>query len=254
LKAVILSAGQGRRLLPLTRTVPKCALNVSGRSILHWQIDVLRDAGVNEIVVVLGHGAKHVEALLARHPDRSRVRVLYNPFHGVSDNLASAWLASPEMDGDFILMNGDTLCEAEVVRRLLASPPAPITVNVDKKDEYDDDDMRVKLDGVNMLRIGKHLRPSETHAESIGMLLFRGEGPARFRWALERMVRKPEALEQWYLSVIDELARSGIVTTECIKGLRWAEVDTPADLDDAAVVLAPRARRVRRARAAEGNG
>lgn len=229
-------------MLPLTRTVPKCALNVSGRSILHWQIDVLKDAGIDEIVVVLGHGASHVEALLARHPDRSRVRVLFNPFHGVSDNLASAWLAGPEMDGDFMLMNGDTLCEAEVVRRLLASPAAPITANVDKKDEYDDDDMRVQLDGTRMLRIGKHLRPSVTHAESIGMLLFRGEGPARFRWALERMVRKPEALGQWYLSAIDELAKSGLVSTNCIKGLLWAEVDTPSDLDDAAAVVASRVR------------
>ncbi len=242
MKAVILSAGQGRRLLPLTRNVPKCALNVSGRSILDWQIEALREAGVDEIVVVLGHGAAHVEAMLSRHPERSRVRVIYNPFHGVSDNLASAWLACPEMDGDFLLMNGDTLCEAKIIRRLLAAPPAAITVTVDKKDDYDDDDMRVKLDGDRMLRIGKHLRPSETQAESIGVLLFRGDGAARFRWALERMVRKPEALEQWYLSAIDELAQSGVVSTACIKGLLWAEVDTPSDLDDAALVVGKRAR------------
>ncbi|NRA95228.1 MAG: phosphocholine cytidylyltransferase family protein [Planctomycetes bacterium] len=245
MKAVILSAGQGRRLLPLTRRVPKCALNVSGRSIIHWQIDVLMDAGIDQIVVVLGHGASQVEALLARHPKRSQIRTLYNPFHSVSDNLATAWLASPEMDEDFLLLNGDTLFEQEGVRRVLASPTCPVTVTVDEKDSYDDDDMRVTLDGTRLVRIGKHLRPSETHAESIGMLLFRGDGPARFRWARERAVRKPEGLEQWYLTVVDELGQSGFVSTASIKGLRWAEVDTPADLDDAAMVLARRVRRVR---------
>ena len=249
LKAVILSAGQGRRLLPLTRRVPKCALEVRGRPILNWQIDILLDAGVKEIVVVVGHGASKVDEILAQTPDRAKVRVLYNPFHAVSDNLASCWLVGPEMDADFLLVNGDTLCEVEIVRRLLKSPVAPITVAVDEKESYDDDDMRVSRDGDKLLRIGKHLRPSETDAESIGMILFRGDGPARFRWALERAVRKPEGLEHWYLSVIDELAPTGLISTCSIKGLRWAEVDTPSDLDDASSVLTRRARRARRSTA-----
>jgi len=242
LKAVILSAGQGKRLLPLTRNRPKCTLPVCGRPIIYWQIDTLVAAGVEEIVVVLGYEAPRVEELLAKHPERKRVRTLYNPFHSVSDNLASAWLAGSEMDGDFLLLNGDTLCEPGVVEQLLASSNGSITVAVDEKSSYDDDDMRVSRDGDRLLRIGKHLRPSETDAESIGLLAFRGDGPARFRWALERAVRRPEALEQWYLSVVDELGRAGQVRACSIQGLRWAEVDTPADLDDAAVVVGQRAR------------
>lgn len=243
MKAVILSAGQGRRLMPLTRHTPKCALNVCGRPIILWQIDILLDAGVTEIVVMVGHAASKVEELIARHPHGGRVRILYNPFHAVSDNLASCWLAAPEMDGDFLLINGDTLCEREVVKRLLAAPPSPITVAIDEKPSYDDDDMRVSRQGDRLVRIGKHLRPSETDAESIGMLRFCSDGPARFRWALERAVRKPEGLEHWYLSVIDELARQEHVSWCSIRGLRWAEVDTPADLDDASAVLARRAQR-----------
>lgn len=242
MKAVILSAGQGRRLLPLTRNMPKCALHVSGRPIIYWQIDTLIEAGVTEVVVVLGYRAEMVEELLANYPARIPVRALYNPFHGVSDNLASCWLAGSEMDGDFLLLNGDTLCETSAVKRLLAAPANPITVTIDEKAAYDDDDMRVTKDGTRLKRIGKHLRPSETNAESVGMLLFRDDGPGRFRWALERAIRKPEGLEQWYLSVVDELARSGLVFTCSIKGLRWAEVDTPADLDAAQAVLVTRAR------------
>ncbi len=244
LKAVILSAGQGKRLLPLTLTVPKCALKVNGRPIVYWQLDFLSEAGVTEIVIVLGHAAEKVEHLLAEYSGQIRVRTLYNPFHGVSDNLASCWLAGPEMDGDFLLLNGDTLCEPAAVKRLLASAQGPITVTIDEKDAYDSDDMRVSRDGNRLLRIGKHLRPSETNAESVGLLLFRGDGPARFRWALERAIRKPEGLKQWYLSVVDELGRAGFVSTCSIRGLRWAEVDTPADLDDAQAVLVTKTRAI----------
>src|SRR3546814_11301517 len=52
MKAIILSAGQGRRLLPLTRRRPKCLINLSGISILAWQLFALRAAGVEEVVVV----------------------------------------------------------------------------------------------------------------------------------------------------------------------------------------------------------
>ena len=60
-----------------------------------------------------------VEETLAAYGGRISVRSLYNPFHTVSDNLASCWLAGSEMDEDFLLLNGDTLCEPGVVKSLL---------------------------------------------------------------------------------------------------------------------------------------
>ena len=232
-KAVILSAGQGRRLLPLTQNLPKCALPVAGRPIILRQIDTLFAAGVEQVVVILGHEVEAVEKILASHERHRQIRTIYNPFYAVSDNLASCWLASPEMDGDFMLINGDTLCELAVVQRLLASPRAAVTSTVNRKSDYDDDDMRVTLDGKRLTQIGKRLPDSETDGEAIGMTLFRGNGPARFRWALERAVRHPKSLKQWYVSVLNELAQSGIVSTCLIDGLRWTEVDTPDDLTHA---------------------
>jgi len=69
-KAVILSAGQGRRLLPLTENSPKCLLPISGKTIIEWQIDALLAAGIKEISVVTGFQTGLVEALLQqRYPD-----------------------------------------------------------------------------------------------------------------------------------------------------------------------------------------
>lgn len=242
MKAVILSAGQGRRLLPLTEKLPKCALPVAGRPIILRQIDTLFAAGIEQVVVVLGHEVEAVEQMLARHPRHRQIRTLYNPFYAVSDNLASCWLAAPEMDADFMLLNGDTLCELAVVQRLLASPRAAVTSTVNRKSDYDDDDMRVTLKGKRLSQIGKRLPRAQTDGEAIGMTLFRGNGPARFRWALERAVRHPQSLQQWYVSVLDELARSGIVSTCLIDGLRWTEVDTPEDLELATRMYANSAR------------
>src|SRR3546814_14185335 len=73
-----------------------------------------------------------------------------------------------------------------VLQALLASPAAPVSLAVDHKERYDDDDMKVELDGSRLLDIGKKLPPERVQGESIGMLYFRGEGPRRFVAALER--------------------------------------------------------------------
>ena len=148
MKAVILSAGQGRRLSPLTDHKPKCLIELAGRSVLHWQLEHLRQAGVAEAVVVTGFEAGRVEAEVAglTLPGLA-VRTLFNPFYAVTDNLATCWLARAEIAGEVLILNGDTLFEPEVARRLLAAPVAAITVTIDRKPAYDDDDMRVLTRG-----------------------------------------------------------------------------------------------------------
>src|SRR4051812_14747493 len=96
-KAIILSAGKGSRLLPLTEDRPKCLIELSGRSLLEWQIDALKANGVGEIVVVTGFRDDLVDAVVARHPG---TRTLFNPFYHVADNLGSVWLARAEFDRD----------------------------------------------------------------------------------------------------------------------------------------------------------
>jgi len=238
MKAIILSAGQGKRLLPLTAELPKCAVAVHGQSMIEWQIDELLKCGVEDICVVLGYGADKVEKLLEERYGRGSVRTLFNPFFSVADNLGSCWIARTEMTEDFIILNGDTLFQAPVLEKLLGSAPHPITVTVDRKSSYDSDDMKVILDGERLLRIGKDLPLDQVHSESIGMLLFRGEGAGLFRRSVEEIMRNPASLKRWYLSVIDELAQRTAVWTCCIEGLAWGEVDCPADLKRAEEVVA----------------
>lgn len=230
-KAIILSAGQGSRLLPLTADQPKCLIDFSGRSLIAWQIASLVANGIDQIVVVTGFRDEKLEAALAALAlPGVTIKTRFNPFYKVADNLGSCWIVREEMDQDFIILNGDTLVSPEIVGRLIAGATAPITVTIDVKDSYDLDDMKVQRDGDRLLQIGKRLEPAETNAESIGMLAFKGEGPAIFRRQVEAMMRTPEGVLNWYLKAIHALAPSGVVGTVSIEGLRWAEVDFPEDL------------------------
>lgn len=235
MKAIVLSAGQGKRLLPLTARQPKCLLPVDGRkSVLELQLAALARCGISRATVVVGFGARQVESFLDTVAIPGlEVRSLYNPFYALSDNLATCWLGRHLMDDDFLLLNGDTLFEDSVLMRLLEPRPDSISVTVDEKASYDDDDMKVSLDAEGqLLAIGKALEPELVNGESIGLLCFRGSGPKLFCEALEATIRAPAALQAWYLSVINEIAQDAAVDTVSVRGMWWREIDSPEDLEE----------------------
>ena len=233
-RAVILSAGKGSRLLPLTADRPKCLLDLSGQSLLEWQLDCLFAGGIREMTVVVGFRPDLVEAVLAaRGPDRGRVTTIFNPFYHVADNLGSVWMARSAMDRDCLLLNGDTLVPPALVERLIEAPAAPICVAVDEKPEYDADDMKVLRDGDRLVRIDKGLPRGGFNAESIGFLRFTGAGRTAFLDTVDRIIRAPDGTANFYLRAIDRLADTGIVATVAAAGLEWREVDYPADLEAA---------------------
>ena len=245
MKAIILSAGQGKRLLPLTNEEPKCLLPTDGRRpVLELQLEAFEHCGIEQVTVMVGFGAARVERFLTAYPTRRlHIQTRYNPFFATSNNLATCWLAMPEMTEDFILLNGDTVFETTVLQRLLATPSAPVTLTIDQKDTpYDEDDMKVSLNGGSRLKaVGKTLPSSMTHGESIGLMRFRGRGVDAFRAALDLAIRAPEGLQRWYLSVINTMAEHEHVDTVSIKGLWWGEIDTPEDLAKVQAHFLPRA-------------
>ncbi len=237
MKAIVLSAGQGRRLLPLTEVTPKCCLRPGELSILEWQIRELSAAGIDEIVVVTGFGYQKVEEIVDRVKGL-RVRTLHNPFYAQSDNLGTCWIARGEMNAPFVLLNGDTLFENSVLHHLLQDAGSyPITLATDQKVSYDYDDMKIWAEGIRLCRVGKRLDQNRVNGESIGMMYFNGAGAKIFVNKIEELIRQGDGLKRWYLSAIDELAQSGVVGVSSIHGLSWCEVDDPVDLAYAETVV-----------------
>lgn len=234
-KAIILSAGQGRRLLPLTENTPKCLLPVSGKPVIAWQIDALLASGIQEIVIVAGFQVGKVEALIAkRYHDYPNIRVVFNPFYEVADNLASCWIVREEMDTSFLLLNGDTLLGGSLLSGVLCAQTTPITLCIDFKEEFDDDDMKVQLGEQGQVKqVSKKLSVEETDAESIGLVRFNKKGAQLFRDMVDQALREPEKLGAWYLSIISALAKQGWVGSHSVTGNQWCEIDFIQDLQRA---------------------
>ncbi|NNL65312.1 MAG: NTP transferase domain-containing protein [Myxococcales bacterium] len=244
MEAVILSAGQGKRLLPHTRTLPKCLLPIGpdGRTVLDLQIETLVAADVRgPITVMVGFGAEHVE----RHVREALrvacdVRLVFNPLHGHSDNLVTAWFATQQVDGDFVLLNGDTIFEPAVLHRALGVRDASVVAAVNRKDAYDGDDMCIWTEDTRIVGVGKERREREPDGEAIGLYTARGRGVDVLREAFARAVAGPDGLRSWYPPVLGRLTGDDRVAVADISGLWWTEIDVPEDLDKARVEVGSR--------------
>jgi choline kinase len=234
-KAIILSAGQGSRLGHLTDDRPKCLIDFGGRTLLDRQLDTLVANGVEEAVVVTGFRDGLIEQALERRRsagDGPVTRTVFNPFSKVADNTGSLYMARAELAGDTLVWNGDTMVSAKLMARVVGNERPGICVTIDRKDEYDSDDMKVVEENGRLRAIGKRL-DNGVNAESIGLLAFRAGGAERFGAAIEAAMRSPEGTTIWYLRVIHHLAQESDVWTLDIQGEQWGEVDFPEDVERA---------------------
>ena len=116
-------------------------------------------------------------------------------------------MAREELAGDCLVWNGDTLVSQGADGRVVGNEQAGICVTIDRKEVYDEDDMKVVEAEGRLRAIGKRI-DRRVNAESIGLLAFRSGGAERFREAIERAMRTTEGTTIWYLRVIHQLAQN----------------------------------------------
>lgn len=237
MQIIILAAGKGERLMPLTRNTPKPLLDLgNGATLLEEQIASIHEAGcIDEIVLVLGYLAEQIEAKIKLYQTNGiKIRTIYNPFYEVSNNLMSLWFAQHEMRDDFLITNGDNLFAPEVFRGLVSENEDGITLAVSRKDDFGYDDMKVSLQDGLVAQVSKQVEPDAIDAESPGLALVRGARSCGiFRSQLEALARRKEFIGRFWLEVFTQLYSHGVPVRPWFfdAATLWQEVDFHADVD-----------------------
>lgn len=231
MKAIILAAGNGKRLSPYTDDRPKCLLDLGGITILENQLYNIRECGIDEVVIVTGYKSEKIEQFLRDYDGRGmRIHTIYNPFYRETNSLVSLWTARGEMNQDFVVMNGDDVFEIDLLEKVLETQENNICLPIKTKNTYDDEDMKIEINEGLVSMIGKNLIKSIS-GESVGVRAFRNAGVPRLKIALEEEIRIGGAKEKWYVSVVQRLIDKGYkVNPLDIEDLFWMDVDYPSDL------------------------
>ena len=230
---MVLAAGPGRRLSPLTDALPKTLLPVDGeRPILDVTIANLRQVGIEDVVVVTGFAADAVRAQVPALERRHGVRVelVYNDRAEIWNNAYSLWCAREAFADGVVLVNGDLVHPAVVEERMLAARGPEVLLALDREKTLGEEEMKVLLSPDGRLeRIDKQLDPPSAHGEYIGVTVIEPVAATRMAEALEATWRRDPSL--YYEDGFREYAeRGGEVAIASIGAVEWVEVDDHADL------------------------
>jgi choline kinase len=228
-KAIIIGAGRGRRLMPLTEETPKCYAEVGGRRILDWALAALRAAGLDEIVFVGGY---QIERIRADYPD---LAFRHNADWERNNILASLFHAEDAMADGFVCSYADILYRPSIVRRLLAAPgEIVLAVDTDWRARYlgrslhpEDDAEKVLVDGDRVMRLARDVDAAAAHGEYIGLARFGPAGAAALR---EHYHREADALRRAYLiELLQRMLERGVEVRKVDTAGDYFEVDTTED-------------------------
>lgn len=180
MKGIVIGAGRGRRLMPLTADTPKCYAEVGGRRILDWTRAALASAGLDEIVFVGGY---QIERIRCDYPGFSFRHNVDWPNNNI---LASLFYAEDAMDEGFVCTYADVLFTPALVGRLLDAPgDVVLAVDTDWRARYtgrsqhpEADAEKVLVRGDRIARISRAIPAAEAHGEYIGLAKFTAAGAA----------------------------------------------------------------------------
>lgn len=243
MKAIIVAAGPGSRLMPITNEKPKCLLDVGGKTILERALGALGENGVEDIVVVSGYKSHLID-----YPD---VTYYHNPEFRKNNVLRSLFYAEDEMNDDFIFSYSDIVYSREIVARLIGSEAdVALIVDVNWIQTYKGRDQHpiseaelVKVENGKVVKIGKEVvKPEEAHGEFIGLAKFTKSGAEAMKAAYRRVsedhctshFQNAASLDKAYMTdMLQELVDNGLLTQSVDIEGGWMEIDTQQDLEEA---------------------
>lgn len=233
LKAIILAAGVGSRIRPLTDNCPKSLLKIGDYTILEMMITHLQSSGINDIVIVLGYLQQQIKDYIASNFPDVNVQFVINERYEVTNTGYSLMLTEPFVeDCDFIKFDADVVFEQGILNKLIASEYNNVLC-IDKDINLDAEEIKVIIDGQGkVLKASKEVAPKDAVGESIGIEKISHATAKRLFSELKLMMQDKENHQAYYEAAYERLIeKDSTFNTLDITGLKWTEIDTLADFD-----------------------
>lgn len=238
MKALILAAGLGTRLAPITNDRPKSLVPVNGRPILIKQIENLHENGIFDITIISGYKASILEkAVYDRWPE---IRIVESVDYATTNNMYSAYLGIKSMFPDgviqpFLMMNADVFYDSSVITALLDNKASnAIVVDMGR---YIEESMKVVEKDGRLIAISKQIMPEDTLGSSIDVYKFSAEGGKAFFKCCREYIEGKKELKMWSEVALNDALSETIFEACPLRG-RWLEIDNHEDLAAAEALFA----------------
>ncbi len=250
MRAIIIGAGRGSRLMPTTENAPKCFAEIRGKRILDWTVEALKDGGCSEICFIGGY---RIEAVRAEYP-----AFTFRENRDWPDNniLVSLMCAEDLMDRPFVTAYSDILFTRQIVHDLVRSPDEiALGIDTDWREHYrprtrhppHDAEKAITANG-RIERVHRGIAYDDATGEFIGVAKFGAEGARRFRDFYHRRkaeywnkpYREAASFQKAYLiHMFQDMIEQGVVFGHADTPGNYREIDTQEDMDLAQTLWRP---------------
>jgi len=230
--ALLLAAGMGSRLSPLTDSTPKCLVEVNRIPILERLMRCLRSHGFTRLFIVTGHLSEVIEDYLGSRYAGIDIVYIASPLYKTTNNIYSLWLAGKEIDEPFLLIESDLVFQPELLTPMLHSDRIAVSKMLPWMNGT-----TVTLNGSKQLEaicLGAESRNNTSHYKTVNIYNF-----SRNTWKLiqERLDQYISAgkVDGYYEEVFAEMVAEGAISFAPVffDPACWYEIDTLADLSAA---------------------
>lgn len=229
MKALILAAGLGTRLEPITNNIPKCLVSINGKPIIFKQIENLIVNGITDILVVAGYKADILKKNI--QDNYPIVKVIENVDYATTNNMYSAYIAREYMlDSQFIMMNADVYFDASILKSLLEYEAKNAIVT--DVGEYNSESMKVAENNNRLVAISKDILPGQALGVSIDVYKFSKEAGRAFFDKCVEYIESANMRNLWSEIALNDILLKSEFRACPFEG-RWFEIDNKEDLKEA---------------------
>ena len=226
MKALILAAGLGTRLAPITNDRPKSLVPVNGKPILMKQIENLHENGITDITIVSGYKADILEK--AVHELYPEIKIIESVDYATTNNMYSAYIARESIgENGFLMMNADVFYDTSVITALLANTDDNAIVT--DIGTYIEESMKVVEENGRLIKISKAITPEDALGASIDVYKFSKEGGKAFFAKCAEYIEGKKELKMWSEVALNDILPE-VVFKACPLVGRWLEIDNHDDL------------------------
>lgn len=229
MKALILAAGAGTRLAPITEDCPKALVQVKGRPIIIKQIENLHENEITDITVISGYKSDILKREI--HKRWKEINVVESKDYAVTNNMFSAYLSKDMFYNEvFLMMNADVFFDASVITELLRCPYTDAIVT--DIGVYLEESMKVIEKDGRLVEISKTVRPEAALGASIDVYKFSAKGSRAFFDKCAEYIETKRERKMWSEVALNDILDKVEFHACPLKG-RWFEIDTYEDLVEA---------------------
>ena len=231
IKAIILAAGVGSRIRPLTDNCPKSLLKINGKTILEMMLSHIQACGINEVVFVLCYLQNQIKDYVKIQFPYLSVKFITNEKYEVTNTGYSLMLTKDFVqDSTFIKFDADVVFDINILTSLIASE-YDNCLCIDKNINLDAEEIKVIIkDDNRVVKASKTVNPVDAIGESIGIEKISGETACTLFNELELMMKDEQYHQEYYEAAYERLIEKDVPFHALdISGLKWTEIDTQED-------------------------